>query len=126
MKEICFITFKAYFSFNSARGETFGSSQVRAWLFGKSPTWFPENETESTSRGHQIEKKVMDEFKKDLSKGDRFEFGKNRQWKPEVIVDFYRGKGFHLAKIKTCGARSGFNEYMFIHEKKGLTHEDSL
>jgi len=38
--------------------------------------------------------------------------------KPEAILDFYRGKGFHLAKLKTCDARSGCNEFVFIREDK--------
>ncbi len=32
--------------------------------------------------------------------------------KPEEIVHFYRGKGFILEKLKTCGGRLGCNEYV--------------
>ncbi|HAX98039.1 MAG TPA: class I SAM-dependent methyltransferase [Candidatus Atribacteria bacterium] len=38
--------------------------------------------------------------------------------KPEAILDFYRGKGFRLAKLKTCNGRSGCNEFVFIREGK--------
>jgi 2-polyprenyl-3-methyl-5-hydroxy-6-metoxy-1,4-benzoquinol methylase len=38
--------------------------------------------------------------------------------KPEEIFDFYRGKGFHLAKLKTCAGRSGCNEFVFMREDK--------
>jgi 2-polyprenyl-6-hydroxyphenyl methylase/3-demethylubiquinone-9 3-methyltransferase len=39
--------------------------------------------------------------------------------KPEAILDFYRGKGFRLAKLNTCGTRSGCNEFVFIRKDKG-------
>jgi SAM-dependent methyltransferase len=38
--------------------------------------------------------------------------------KPEEIFDFYRGRGFHLTKLRTCGGRSGCNEFVFIREDK--------
>jgi 2-polyprenyl-3-methyl-5-hydroxy-6-metoxy-1,4-benzoquinol methylase len=38
--------------------------------------------------------------------------------KPEAILDFYQGKGFHLAKLKTCNGRSGCNEFVFTREDK--------
>jgi 2-polyprenyl-6-hydroxyphenyl methylase/3-demethylubiquinone-9 3-methyltransferase len=38
--------------------------------------------------------------------------------KPEEIFDFYRGRGFHLSKLRTCGGRSGCNEFVFIREDK--------
>jgi 2-polyprenyl-6-hydroxyphenyl methylase/3-demethylubiquinone-9 3-methyltransferase len=36
--------------------------------------------------------------------------------KPEEIFDFYRRKGFVLTKLKTCGGRSGCNEFVFVRE----------
>lgn len=40
--------------------------------------------------------------------------------KPEVIFDFYRKRGFHLAKLKTCGDRSGCNEFVFLRGSNRL------
>lgn len=34
--------------------------------------------------------------------------------KPEAILDFYRGKGFHLTQLRTCDGRSGCNEFVFV------------
>jgi 2-polyprenyl-3-methyl-5-hydroxy-6-metoxy-1,4-benzoquinol methylase len=36
--------------------------------------------------------------------------------KPEEIFDFYKRKGFTLAKLKTCGGGLGCNEFVFIRE----------
>lgn len=33
--------------------------------------------------------------------------------KPEEIFAFYRSRGFSLMKLKTCGGKSGCNEYVF-------------
>ena len=33
--------------------------------------------------------------------------------KPEQILDFYRGKGFALTRLKTCGGSVGCNEFVF-------------
>ena len=33
--------------------------------------------------------------------------------KPEAVIDFYHGRGFQLKKLKTCGGRSGCNEFVF-------------
>lgn len=33
--------------------------------------------------------------------------------KPELIFDFYHRKGFTLEKLKTCGGKSGCNEFVF-------------
>jgi len=38
--------------------------------------------------------------------------------KPEEIFDFYRERGFLLTKLRTCGGRSGCNEFVFIREDK--------
>jgi 2-polyprenyl-6-hydroxyphenyl methylase/3-demethylubiquinone-9 3-methyltransferase len=38
--------------------------------------------------------------------------------KPEAILDFYRRKGFRLARLKTCNGRSGCNEFVFTREDK--------
>lgn len=37
--------------------------------------------------------------------------------KPEEILDFYRGKGFELVKLKTCAGGIGCNEYVFVKEE---------
>lgn len=34
--------------------------------------------------------------------------------KPEAILDFYRERGFHLTQLRTCGGRSGCNEFVFV------------
>lgn len=34
--------------------------------------------------------------------------------KPEAILEFYRGKGFHLTQLRTCDGRSGCNEFVFM------------
>ncbi|HET8550074.1 MAG TPA: class I SAM-dependent methyltransferase [Bryobacteraceae bacterium] len=34
--------------------------------------------------------------------------------RPEEIFDFFRGRGFSLARIKTCGGSLGCNEFVFI------------
>jgi len=36
--------------------------------------------------------------------------------KPEEIFDFYRAKGFSLARLKTCGGRPGCNQFVFIKQ----------
>ena len=33
--------------------------------------------------------------------------------KPEAILDFYRPRGFTLARLKTCGGGLGCNEFVF-------------
>jgi 2-polyprenyl-3-methyl-5-hydroxy-6-metoxy-1,4-benzoquinol methylase len=33
--------------------------------------------------------------------------------RPEEILDFFRGKGFELVRLKTCGGRHGCNEFVF-------------
>ncbi|MDH3379430.1 MAG: class I SAM-dependent methyltransferase [Gammaproteobacteria bacterium] len=33
--------------------------------------------------------------------------------RPEAVIDFYHGRGFRLKKLKTCGGRSGCNEFVF-------------
>jgi SAM-dependent methyltransferase len=33
--------------------------------------------------------------------------------RPEQIFDFYRKRGFHLVRLKTCGAKLGCNEFIF-------------
>lgn len=38
--------------------------------------------------------------------------------RPEAIVDFYRARGFGLVKLKTCGGRSGCNEYIFERQAR--------
>lgn len=40
--------------------------------------------------------------------------------KPEAVFDFYRKRGFNLVKLKTCGDRSGCNEFVFVRENKRL------
>jgi 2-polyprenyl-6-hydroxyphenyl methylase/3-demethylubiquinone-9 3-methyltransferase len=37
--------------------------------------------------------------------------------KPGEIFDFYRKKGFQLAKLRTCMGGSGCNEYLFVSKK---------
>lgn len=37
--------------------------------------------------------------------------------KPEEILDAVQGEGFYLAKMRTCGGRSGCNEFLFIREQ---------
>jgi 2-polyprenyl-3-methyl-5-hydroxy-6-metoxy-1,4-benzoquinol methylase len=39
--------------------------------------------------------------------------------KPEEIFDFYREKEFKLVRLRTCGGRSGCNEFVFIRTPKG-------
>lgn len=41
--------------------------------------------------------------------------------KPEAIFDFYRERSFDLVKLKTCGGRSGCNEYVF---KRQAEHKE--
>jgi 2-polyprenyl-6-hydroxyphenyl methylase/3-demethylubiquinone-9 3-methyltransferase len=38
--------------------------------------------------------------------------------KPEEIFDFYREKGFHLVRLKTCAGGRGCNEFVFIKENQ--------
>ena len=38
--------------------------------------------------------------------------------KPEEIFDFYRGKGFLLMKLKTCGGGLGCNQFLFVRSPK--------
>ena len=38
--------------------------------------------------------------------------------KPEAVFDFYRKRGFNLVKLKTCGDRSGCNEFVFVRQNK--------
>jgi len=38
--------------------------------------------------------------------------------KPEAVFDFYRKRGFNLVKLKTCGDRSGCNEFVFVRENR--------
>lgn len=38
--------------------------------------------------------------------------------KPEAIIDFFRTKGFGLAKLKTVGIGHGNNEYVFLRPTK--------
>ena len=33
--------------------------------------------------------------------------------KPEEILDFYRSRGFSLARLVTCGGQRGCNQYVF-------------
>ena len=33
--------------------------------------------------------------------------------KPESIFEFYKKEGFHLLKLRSCGGRSGCNEFVF-------------
>jgi 2-polyprenyl-3-methyl-5-hydroxy-6-metoxy-1,4-benzoquinol methylase len=37
--------------------------------------------------------------------------------KPEEIFEFYRNKGFHLVKLKTCGGGLGCNQFVFKNSK---------
>ncbi|HYV40380.1 MAG TPA: class I SAM-dependent methyltransferase [Thermoanaerobaculia bacterium] len=39
--------------------------------------------------------------------------------RPERVLDFYRARGFTLEKLKTCGGRSGCNEFVFSKTKEG-------
>jgi 2-polyprenyl-6-hydroxyphenyl methylase/3-demethylubiquinone-9 3-methyltransferase len=41
--------------------------------------------------------------------------------KPEEIFDFYRKKGFHLMKLKTCAGGIGCNEFVFIKRENADT-----
>lgn len=41
--------------------------------------------------------------------------------KPDDILAFYREKGFYLTKLKTCGGRSGCNEYVFERQAQHET-----
>ncbi|MDP8993370.1 MAG: class I SAM-dependent methyltransferase [Pseudomonadota bacterium] len=36
---------------------------------------------------------------------------------PEAILDFYRGRGFELVRMKTCGGGLGCNEFVFRRNK---------
>jgi hypothetical protein len=37
--------------------------------------------------------------------------------KPEEIFDFYRGRGFQLAKMKCGGVGLGCNEFVFVRNR---------
>jgi len=37
--------------------------------------------------------------------------------KPEEVIDFYLQRGFSLKRLKTCGGRSGCNEFVFTKSR---------
>jgi 2-polyprenyl-6-hydroxyphenyl methylase/3-demethylubiquinone-9 3-methyltransferase len=39
--------------------------------------------------------------------------------KPEEVFDYFRGRGFRLLKLKTCGGGHGCNEFVFERERSG-------
>jgi 2-polyprenyl-3-methyl-5-hydroxy-6-metoxy-1,4-benzoquinol methylase len=36
--------------------------------------------------------------------------------RPEEVFDFFRARGFHLEKLKTCGGGHGCNEFVFVKD----------
>jgi 2-polyprenyl-6-hydroxyphenyl methylase/3-demethylubiquinone-9 3-methyltransferase len=89
-------------------GTVFQTSSVVLRLFrGQNPIPFKYWAEKKRNRGMSVWHDLVD-----WVGGYPFEVAK-----PEVLVDFYRKEGFHSAKVKTCGARSGCNEYVFIREK---------
>jgi len=37
--------------------------------------------------------------------------------RPEQLFSFFRGKGFSLSALRTCGGRHGCNEFVFVRSR---------
>jgi len=86
-------------------GTVFQTSSMALRLFrGQNPLPFKYWAEKRRSRGMSVWHDLVD-----WVGGYPFEVAK-----PETIINFCRGKGVHSTKVRTCGARSGCNEYVFI------------
>lgn len=87
------------------------SSLVRLMRF-QNPLPFSEWAEKKKSRGMSIWHDLVD-----WVGGYPFEVAK-----PEEIFHFYWKRGFELVRLRTCGGRSGCNEYVFIRKQKVNEH----